>query len=238
MRAGVLAIGSLYWSNHTRRVDWRNSRLNQDSVFSVHVPIRYGRKSKRRAYTFTMVFSLLCLRVSHGLGIAKVLPFSREIKSSADLIREVEFLWAAERKKTNIDGTLSASWGCVALLANPDAKLPDQFLDDWTERVSQEKDYGQISHLKSEPEVVSKEGFLQIPWPKTVENKLLPLDLLIATATNPTLRGNPPTYPRIKEVAMAWKRDKLGNASYFHKNRECGIFTYQDRLILRYLDES
>jgi len=232
MHGGVLAIGSLYWCNHPSRVAWRSSHLSQAHECSVSVPIRYGRKSDSRGNTYTMVFSLLCLRRSHGLGVAKAIPLQTDVTTSAQLINEAESMWAAECKLSQKRPALSSTWGCVALLINPDSAFPHHVLRQWTTRVEREDNYGQISHTTSERSVVSKDGCLCIPWPETIEGAPLPLDFLLATATNPTLSGHPPTYARAKVVARAWKRDSAGNADYFWKTRASGICTYQDDALL------
>ena len=237
MRGGILAIGSLYWSNHPSRVTWRSTRLSQAYEHSALVPIRYGRKSKCRGNTYTMVFSLLCLRRSHGLGVAKAIPFRIDIETTVSLIAEAELLWAAERKAVGGEGTLSASWGSVALLTNPNSDIPGPMLEGWAARVASEIHYGRISHARSEHTVVSRDGHLGIPWPETIQKEPLDLDFLLATATNPILSGKPPTYPRARDVALAWKRDRAGNVDYFWKNRASGIYTYQDEAIQNYLSK-
>ena len=233
MRGGVLAIGSLYWCDHPSRARWRSSQLSHAEEKSVLVPIRYGRRS--RGNTYTMVFSLLCLRGSHGLGVGKAIPFLADITTSAALIKEAELMWAAERKAASPDGSLSATWGGVALLTNPNRDLTGPILETWSDRVAKEINYGRISHTQSEPSVVSNDGYLRIPWPETTEREPLDLDFLLATATDPFLSGKPPMYPRTRDVALAWKRAR--NADYFLRNRGSGIWTYQDEAIQNWLSE-
>jgi len=235
MRGGVLAIGSLYWCSDPSRTTWRSSRLRQDQEHSVLVPIRYGRKSRSRQGTYTMVFSLLCLRRSHGLGVAKAIPLRNDTQTSDELISEAELMWAAECRSTESDGSLSSCWGTVALLINPNSDIPDNILTDWSNRIARETHTGHISHTRSEPQVVSTDGLLRIPWPETVQKTPLEFDFLLATATKPLLHGKPPTYPRIRDVALAWKRDRHENVDYFWKNRASGIQTYQDGAIMKYL---
>ena len=146
-------------------------------------------------------------------------------------------MWAAERRRAKPDGSLSSRWGTVALLINPDSVIPGNVLADWRSRVAGETHTGHITHTRSEPQVVSTDGLLRIPWPETVQKTPLEFDFLLATATKPSLCGEPPTYPRIREVALAWKRDKDKNVDYFWKNRKSGIETYQDAAIMKYLSE-
>jgi hypothetical protein len=236
MRAGVITIGSLFWSDHPSRTQWRSERLREAESFRVRVPIRYGRKSQSRANTYTMVFSRLCLWKSHGLGTAHIIRIAREITDADDLIDEAEYLWAAERKSQSREEAISSSWGRVALLANPVSDIPDQFFNRWAERISREPQYGSCRHTLREGNVVSDDGRLRIPWPQELANNQLPFDLLLSTATSPTLTGHPPTYPRIRHIARAWNQAPREYASYFWNNRKNGIHTYQDERIIEYLD--
>ncbi len=106
-------------------------------------------------------------------------------------------------------------------------------VDEWEsiieERVKQEQSYGNLSHTRSEGRIVDNNGILQIPWPRLKEyDEPIHFDLILATATNPTLEGNPPIYPRIKKIARAWKNDSENNVEYFWKNRKFGIRAFQD----------
>lgn len=233
MRGGILAVGSLFWSDHSSRTKWRSSRLSMESEVSVRVPIRYGRSSKSGSYT--MVYSLLCVRKSHGLGIGKAIPFTNEVEGYWDLITEAEYLWAAECNKEAPNGSISTKWGCVALLVNPNSNIENQVVKNWMRKVASEKSYPHISHTKTEPKVVSTTGFLNIEWPITVGDRSLELDFLLATANDPSLDPVTGTYPRIREIVSAWNKNPQERASYFWNNRKTGIHTYQDELILRYL---
>lgn len=239
LRAGILIIGSLYWDDSPNRVNWRNSRLRSGEEYTVRLPIRYARQSKERGETYTMVFSQLCLRRSHGLGTGKAIPLKNPIDTIEQLIHEAELLWTAERNKSHSNDRLSANWGCVALLVNPDSQVPAELLEGWKNRVAKEPQYGRLSHTKQEGLTVTDNGFLNIPWPQLLQEVApLSMDFLFAAATDPTLRGCPPTYPRIKEIVRAWKRDSKGNDQYFWRNCENRIHTYQDDTIRKLLVES
>jgi hypothetical protein len=184
--AGILIIGSLLWD--TRRQAWRDARLDRASPEVVTAPIRYGRKSEGRGNTYTMVFSRLC-----ELGQARVVRCARAVSSAEDLIAEAEQLWAAERNRP-VERSISAGWGCVALLCNPDRDVPQEILTGWERRVARERYYGNVPQTADEGSLVSSDGVLQIPWPRRVTgNAAVPLDLLLATATYPTLEGMPPS---------------------------------------------
>jgi hypothetical protein len=235
LRAGVLAIGSLYWDNNGRE-RWRMSRLKADVEFSVAVPIRYGRRSSSRRYTYTMVFD----PDLQELGWAKAVECRNVVSSASCLIYEAELLWAAERNNRKPDGTLSTSWGCVALLPNPERDIPQQLLNEWARRVSQEHNYAQLA--RADGSSINDTGMLQIPWPETVDGSLLTLDLLLATTNNPSREGNPPRYPEPDTIAHAWRRASEEYPSerrddYFWKNKRNGITTFQDESIERILGE-
>ena len=53
---GVLIIGSLYWDNSIRE-KWRQERLDLERQLCVRAPVRYGRQSKNRGFSYTMVLS-------------------------------------------------------------------------------------------------------------------------------------------------------------------------------------
>src|SRR5271165_4553485 len=131
LNAGILIIGSLLWDE--RRQAWRDSRLDMTSAQTVTAPIRYGRRSETRGNTYTMVFSRVC-KAGQGTVVRCVHPVS----SVDDLISEAEHLWAAEHNAT-VSRQISAGWGCVTLLCNPDRNIPKTFLTGWASRVAQER---------------------------------------------------------------------------------------------------
>jgi hypothetical protein len=236
---GVIVVGSLYWDDKRdkpHRDKWRNERLQMEKAVAVEVPIRYGRKSESRGDTYTMVFSVDC-----QLGQGKAIPCSRSVSSADELIEEAKCLWAAEQSSERAPDNkkqLSASWGCVGLLAHPrwlqspKQDLLRQVLDGWARQVDLEGNYdgkkydGPDGHC-----LVDKKGILQIRWPNRTDGSgPLAFDLALATATKSS-----PNYPSASAVAQAWKTDKEGNDKYFWRNREHGITTFQDAEILKYL---
>ena len=231
MKIGVLLIGSLYWDAEHRKT-WRDKHLEQDAKQYVkqyvRVPIRYGRRSKSRGCSYTMVFSAgLCEK---KFGQAIVVPYNNHVNSIENLFEEAEYLWAAERNSCNRNHHISArcGWGCVALLENPIRPIPEELRDGWTKRVSRESCYGQLMNsANGEEVVVDKDGFLKIPWPKSEDGSDLGVDALLATATNPTIVGG--CYPLAQQIADAWNtRDGKNYIDYFCKNRAHGIETFQD----------
>lgn len=230
-----MIIGSLYWDKKDVRINWRNNRLT-DEKFDVLAPIRYGRLSKSRGNTYTMVFSRLCIRKCYGLGCAKVVTCKNEMNNIENVIEEAKFLWAAESNTSQLKNNFCASWGAVGLLCNPKTSFPKDFFSNWTKITSSSNKYGKISHAKSEKPVLNKSGFLNIPWPILLDKgKPLPVDILLATATDPTLCMKSSGYPKAKEIAEAWKNDSQGHDEYFWNNIDNGIQTFQDKNIKKLL---
>ena len=194
MKLGVLIIGSLYWDDCKIREEWRCDRLQMDGATHVNAPIRYGRRSSSRGFSFTMVFSMNLVR-QNLFGRAIVVPCKTPAHSDKDLIEEAQHLWAAESKKneTNCISTC-AGWGRVVLLKNPHRAISSDVLSGWTQHVSVEGHYSKpLITARDEKAVVDQCGFLKIPWPKSEDGMDLELDALLATATNPKFDGD--SYP-------------------------------------------
>ncbi len=230
-KIGIMMIGSLYWDKNAVRLNWRKNRL-AGKQFDVLAPIRYGRLSEKRGNTYTMVFSNLCIRKSYGLGSAKVITCKNNANNIEDIIEEAKFLWAAERKTDKTNNKFWASWGAIGLLCNPRTSFPANYFSKWTNITTNSDNYGNISHTKSETPVLNKCGFLILPWPIIIkQGKPLALDIILATATNPTLDINTGAYPKASVIAEAWKKDNQRNDNYFWENRKCRIHTFQDKTL-------
>jgi hypothetical protein len=134
-RVGILIIGSLFWDRQrSHREDWRRENLTADRV-AVRVPIRYGRRSNDRNGTYTMVFSNeLC---PDRLGSAIAVACRRRIRDGTDLAKEAEALWDAEQTTARRTGRVSATWGAVGLLCNPNTKDLESIRASWTARTAQ-----------------------------------------------------------------------------------------------------
>lgn len=220
--AGILIIGSLLWDED--RQQWRDERLDLTQSELVSAPIRYGRRSgKRRGFTYTMVFSL-----SAPAGHARVVRCLHPITSADDLTTEALRLWEAEELSRNT-GRIAANWGCVALLCNPKRKIPAGILAAWAQRIEREPDYGKVSQLANEDALLNRNGMLQIDWPRCVAGGApLDLDLMLVTANDPTLTGEPPSYPTVETIVNAWNSADPRHSEYFWNNIDHGITTFQD----------
>lgn len=229
LRVGVVIIGSLLWDNQGRK-KWRESALNDEDKFQVYLPIRYGRLSiyGERKNTYTMVFSNKCHSKRYGLGTGWVCPVKAEITSFNDLKREALRMGKAE----GFANGLFSDWGSVGLLINPKKKIDLAIKDQWTDLFSGNEHRMALmnAHLKGEKFTIDSSAFLAIRWPKekVTEGKIEDMDVLIATATEPTLiKGK---YPNVYQIANAMKT--TGRYAYFLKNREHSITTFQDERIL------
>jgi hypothetical protein len=223
LNVGVLIIGSLLWDE--KRQPWRNTRLDMTAVQTVTAPIRYGRLSSSRGKTYTMVFSRLC-----ALGQAIVVNCSHRVSSFEDLNTEAECLWKAEYLKAK-PGSIAEDWGCVALLCNPERKIPESLLKGWADRVGREAEYGHVPQTQEEGLLVSEDGLLQIAWPRLVDGDgPVQLDLLLATANDPTLE-TPLSYPNVETITKAWNVAAGKHVEYFWTNLDNGIRTFQDNEI-------
>jgi hypothetical protein len=237
LQIGILIAGSLDWRNEPYRIEWRNSRLTPHDRIPVKAPIRYGRRSQTN--TYTMVYLPGCPD-----GQAKVRLCKRPVAGIDNLIEEAKALWVAERPanaRPVAGRTHSADWGCVALLANPNFRDPQNILNGWAARVALEKD--QHSHPTYHSELyavqgvsaIDNRGLLRIAWPSRADTgaPLNSCDLLLATATRPTPDLVTGTFPTAAAIAQAW--NMAGNANYFRMNRNSGICTFQDEEIQSHL---
>ncbi len=233
---GVLIIGSLYWDNRRHRRIWRKCRLKLDCAKRVRVPIRYGRCSSTRGYSYTMVFSAELADDETKMGEAIFVPCKRDGHTDTELIKEAETLWTAERKPSPPSGCISEKWGSVGLGLNPNSSIPNKILDAWRCRVK-EKNYGGLESAEKEEPAVNQGGILSIPWPTCMDGSPLEADALLATATKPTLCNQ--KYPSPEQIADAWNTTRGREyICYFLNNKRVGITTFQDEKIEKYLRQA
>lgn len=231
LNLGILIIGSLIWDAKPHRESWRRDRLVCEKAIPVWVPIRYGRISEGRGNTYTMVFSGELL--PDRLGRALALKCAEKVSTSDQLVNEAQALWAAEQSRASAPGPISASWGAVGLLLNPNGPSFGEIRTAWTQRVSTERHrYSRFDHAAHEEPAVTADGLLTLPWPITESGVALEFDALLATATQPSLSNG--TYAGPEVIAAAWRRAPE-HRKYFDKNRRAGITTFQDDEILRHL---
>jgi hypothetical protein len=227
LRVGVLVIGSLLWDNERQRPDWRDARLRMAEAQPVRVPIRYGRRSRKRSNNYTMVFSTLCYRHKEP-GRGWVVPLARVVNSFDGLLTDANALAEAE-------GLNAWTWGAVALLRNNQRKYPPGLIRDWQRYFTEKSANCRVfeAHARSEWPALGRSGVLRIKWPVPEDGQPLKLDLLLATPTEANLvqRGVRKRYPSPKEIGNTYAR--TGDPSYFIQNIRHGIFTSADKNIWR-----
>ena len=75
-------------------------------------------------------------------------------------------------------------------------------------------------------------GQLRIRWPTQVDGRPIFFDLLLATATEPSIEANG-SYPNVETIAAAWNMND--HLYYFRFNRFVGIHTADDEAIEKLL---
>jgi hypothetical protein len=231
LTAGILIIGSLHWSTEPHRISWRDNHLQKAKDVAVKVPIRYGRVS--RSKTYTMVFA-----PGSDMEQARVFECKLTVSCIEELVREAQALWLAEspdgspRQPTE---TLSGGWGCVTLLVNDQSNVPQSLLDQWAERISQER-FGRVRQRSYDSQrysvngvsSITDQGTLAIDWPNRADTgqRFAGRDLLLATATRPTPYLDTGDFAPVEVIADAWNAVK--DATYFRCNRANGFRTFQD----------
>ena len=222
LKAGILIIGSLFWDLDKNRPAWRADRLDMARAQNVFVPIRYGRLSKSRGNSYTMVFSRGC-----PLGHAKMVPCLNTVSSLPDLIREAESLWKAEQPSAKAH-CIAADWGCVALLCNPNRPISEEITTGWATHVRGQANYGKVTQTAAEGSLIDVDGRLAIEWPALVEtHEPVQFDLLLVTANDPRISVANPDYPDVARIANAWN-SAPEYAEYFWNNADNGITTFED----------
>jgi hypothetical protein len=211
MNCGILVIGSLLWEDGPRDA-WRQDRLQLHKSQTVSAPIRYGRRSTKRANTFTMV-----LDPTAPPGQAVLVPCVRRIETVSDLIEEAEALWRAERSKT-ASGGICARWGCVGALFRGDDVRDANVAKDWNQ-------YFRSACAPVAP--VDHDGTLRIPWPALdTDGAPAAVGVILATATQAEVRRPTPS-----QIADAWIEQDQGEERYFFRNVQSGIRTAEDQAI-------
>ncbi len=232
LKGGVLIIGSLFWDEEEKRLNWRNTRLVQDNAIHVKAPIRYGRLSSKNIYT--MVFSNEV--GGEKLGNAYLGPFKNNPVTSLSHIN-TEAIWLAKAegmKKAFISCDKDGKpWCVIGILFNENKIKSDdrkKIIEWWHTQLMIDDDYEKFRiedfrHGHEEPSI-QKNGLLNFPWMTALrpEDKepLDDYDFVIATATVPTGEK----YPDAEELSDLVKADLT--RKYFYHNVESGITTFQD----------
>jgi hypothetical protein len=227
---GVIIIGSLLWEDKDGRAEWRREYLMPiDERLSVPLRIRYGRKSRKRECTYTMIFSN---HPTTAVGKGCILGFRKRIESFEALeaqglqLAKAEGIWKKE------PAFLANEWGAVGLLLNPDFARKDNVNEEmirslWTETFRQRSRHFDPSQhrIQDEKPVIDEGGFLKIEWVAEMND----FDFLIGTPTVP----DPKRLLTEKEIAQRMIVNEYRD--YFDSNRDCDISTFQDDQIVNWL---
>lgn len=232
LTGGVLIIGSLIWDTDKQRVDWRNNFLQVKKQIPVVAPIRYGRISKDRKCTFSMVFSNDCNEtLFKGAGI--FVPFKDNPINLEKIKTHSQELIKSERKLAKLENNNNNwGWGALTICLNPEilngnskksehAKL---LLYYWNEKYSNGFNPEEYK-VGNEFPILSKQGVLKFNWTEELNE----YDFIIATATKPNIE----IYPTAKIIAERMITNEY--TEYFNKNLAFGISTFQDKEIASHL---
>ena len=231
-KGGVLIVGSLLWDKSDIRTNWRNNNLNEKEKISLNLPIRYGRISKSRNCTYSMVYSSEC-KSKDKIGAGYFVPFNN-VMSLEQIIDQSKILINAEHNEKKEYNRFHWSWGSLGIKLNPNLENNKEFktkFDTLKKRWKSEYKNG----FKSENYAVGKEdsilpqpGFLNIDWQEVIDE----FDFVIGTATKPEVNS----YPSPEEIALKMIINK--DKSYFSNNIECSIKTFQDDKIFEALNKN
>jgi len=237
---GVLLIGSLYWESDEIRENWRSERLDITNARRISLPIRYGRISRRRYRTYSMVYSSTLPHAKWGTGY--LVPFRHNSFNEVSEIRnETDQMIRVERKFTSADWEAikryspyyNWDWGAIGLVLNEnvhgsvDDGDAQQLLRHWKESYS--PDYTPENYsLYWEQPMLSPGGVLSLQLPGMSE-----YDFLLTTVVQPNTGKEKQRYPEAREIAEVMYRTNC--YTYFLQSIRTGISTFQDREILRYL---
>lgn len=245
LRGGVIIIGSLLWEDHLKfkngedfiRRNWRKRNLNMEQRRLIPLPIRYGRISRTRYNTYTMIF---CNTVDVFQSRGFVVPFLENIDSFENLYIQAIALAKAEGIYKDNNKRITASWGSIGILLNP--KLIEEYpsvnsylREKWSDLYSEYQSTFNSNEYSVEgiTPALDQNGFMQIDWVEDFDG----FDFLLATATVP----NPKEKVSAHEIAQAMNHPNKdypnGYKNYFIRNREKGIETLQDEEILNKLNE-
>ncbi|MEY8778857.1 hypothetical protein AB9K32_00395 [Allomuricauda sp. XS_ASV26] len=227
-KGGAIIIGSLFWEDKPKRVKWRKVCLESiENKIPFKARIRYGRESRTRSFTYTMI------QTNHpetDYGTAYIVPFKETIKNARILESQAFAMASAEGLWKDKEASLFQKWGTVGLLINPnleESKNLEIIKERWTKLFSK-YDLKPTDYIfDDEPQIIDENGFLNIEW----TDEMNEFDFLIATLTVPKPKKV------LDEETIATKINETGYDEYFLKNYENGIRTFQDEKIINKLNK-
>lgn len=214
---GLAVLGSLLWDDSPNRKRWRKTIFTADSSIEIPLPVRYGRISKSRNCTFTMV-----LDGDTEPGKSQFLRFKEE--KSQEVPRVISALISAEINQDKYYRNSYWSWGCIGYLINPKSSHAEELTSIFDKRYNdfKPKDYNSLSVRN----IIDSNGKLNIDWPDIIPN----VDYLLCTLTKP----NVDSWPTPKLIAL--KMIVNNYDEYFKENLKNDLNTYQDNEIMEFLN--
>ncbi len=230
-------IGSLFWDKKKGRNKWRQEAFdvkNLENPVKVPLPLRYGRYSEGRKCP-TMVLSNEYYKTGK-LGRGLVIPFKGEELTVDQIIFHAHSMSLAEGDADSyyLKGDKKKPWCILVCWLNPllDTEKRENFLNAWVDEYGQKLNDKLREKFKIETEqevVFNEKGELNFEWPDVLKD----LDLVIATQTRPRLRVRDYSrYATAEELGTAFKK----KAEYFEKNIKSGIYTWDDGVIQKKLE--
>ncbi len=105
----------------------------------------------------------------------------------------------------------------------------------WITKVRRERAYGEFDSAEGEEAAVNGDGVLNVTWPETLDGSPIECDVLLATATGPTIVEG--KYRSAREIAESWNtEDGEKEVHYFWNNRDSEITTFEDDEIIELLN--
>jgi hypothetical protein len=226
-KGGVLIIGSLLWDLSEIRQKWRSEDLNLSDKIQIELPIRYGRVSKSRNCTYSMVYSSDC-KIKNKLGKGYFVPFQNESTSIEEILNLAKSVIDSEHNKYKDLNRFNWSWGCLGIAFNPtlEENKKNKILSSWKAKYGNgfnPKEY----KVGDETPIITKSGVLLIDWMPQLDD----FEFIIGTATKPQLEE----YPSSDKIAERMIVNEYND--YFRENRKELITTYQDTEILDKLNQ-
>lgn len=226
-KGGVLIIGSLLWGLSEIRQKWRNEDLNLSDKIQIELPIRYGRVSKSRNCTYSMVYSSDC-KTNNKLGKGYFVPFENESTSIEEILNLSKSVIDSEHNENKDLNRFNWGWGCLGIAFNPtlEENKKNIILDSWKAKYGNGFNPEEYK-VGDETPIITNSGILLIDWMSQLED----FEFVIGTATKPQLEEYPSS-DKIAERMIVNEYDE-----YFRKNREELITTFQDDEIQNKLNQ-
>lgn len=221
-------IGSLFWEETPLRTYWRDTFLDMTKKRRVSLPIRYGRLSRNRAGTHTMIFSSEC-KSSERCGTGYFIPFQHPMTLS-QLELYGRHMTDAENNRPLKQVHFDWNWGCLAMATHPQLaqRRPaayQRLREFWRERFSPSFSPERY-RIGEEVPAVSSGGILNTDWPEALSE----VEIAIGTANIPNLER----YPAAGEIAAKMREKHY--ETYFRETYRAGITTFQDKAIVQALE--